>query len=385
MQNVAQGWLVFHLTQSPLMLGLVSFSGQIPILLIAPFAGSLADKLSKKKTVIATQSALAITALILGLLTNLNVIQVWHILVLSFINGIIWAIDVPARQSMIGEIVDEDDLANAVPLTGASFNIARLVGPTIGSILLTKYGAGTCFVINGISYSTMLFSLFAIQTVRNLNVPDDGSLLRRTKVGLQVAWSTRSLRTVLLLEIAISIFGMFYLVQLPALAFAVLELSKAAFALLYTATGIGAVASLGTLALISRWSGRGRIPAFGLTGFSVGMVALGYIGIKAAASAHPQTWVYATAACLVLLGFCGTGMLNSGNALLQANSPEGMRGRLISVHFWAISGCSPIGNLLFGWLGSRGGVPQAFVIGGAIGLGIGLLAIVFARSLRELR
>lgn len=380
-QNVAQGWYVFHLTNDPAMLGLVSFAGQIPIFFLGPFAGIVADVWDKRKVVLTTQALLASTALILALLIGLGLFQIWQIILLSLFNGVVWAVDVPARQALVSELVDEEDIPNAVPLTGATFNTARLVGPLVASLLLANFAVQTCFLFNGLSYSTMLAALFTVRN-RRMKVETGGQdFMRRITDGMRTVIATPAFRTLILIEISASVFGLFYLAQIPAYATVVLN-AGTNLGYLYTATAIGAVSGLGVLALLSR-RGRGRVPAFGLVGFSVGLVGLGLLGMF---SPGPVPAVKAIAClCMVLTGFFGTTILNGCNTLLQSNAPEQLRGRVVAVHFWAVGGFGPVGNILFGWIARQAGVAQSFVIGGAICCFIGLLAVSFAQSVRSLR
>jgi len=382
-QTVAQGQLVYTLTGDPFTLGLVAFSGQIPIFFLTPFFGLVADVLDKRKIVLFTQASLGVTALILGGLVWFEIVKVWHIILLSTINGVIWALDVPARQSLVSELVTEEDIPNAIPLTGATFNIARLLGPAVGGILLASVGLAWCFIVNGLSYSTMLIGLLLVRNRRNLKVATDSqTFLTRITEGLRTVLHNAAFRTLILLEISVSVFGLFYISQMPAFNGIVSHGDDHILGYLYTATGVGAVAALGTLAWLSRAKRRGRFPALAMIGFSLCVSALGFVGLM-----HGSFRLILTLSlvCLVGTGFFGTTILNGCNTLLQSNAPEHLRGRVVAVHFWAIGGFGPIGNLICGALARAFGVPQAYMIGGAICLVIGLSLAMFARSVDSLK
>jgi MFS family permease len=383
-QTVAQGWLVYHLTRDPATLALVSFAGQAPVFFMGPFTGAVADSFDKRRVVIVTQTSLALTALTLAAVTLFGYVEVWHILLLGLLNGIIWSFDVPARQSLISELVDTEDIANAIPLTGATFNVARLVGPSIGGILLASVGPGVCFLVNGLSYAAMLSGLLAVRPRSEARVEDTQPAFQRMTEGIRTVARTPAFRTLILLEIVISVFGLFYIVQLPAYAADVLGTGKQGLGYLYSAIGVGAVSGLGTLAMLSRYRGRGRVPALAMTGFSLGLLALGLVGIAIADGSSLHASLVA-GLCLVVTGYCGTTMLNGTNTLLQANAAEHLRGRVVGVHFWALSGLGPIGTLLFGEIAARIGVSESFLVGAIICLVVALPSVFFARSVRHLR
>jgi MFS family permease len=384
-QIVAQGWLVYDLTRDPSMLGLVTFMQQVPAFFIAPFGGALADQFNKRRTVMATQGTLALSALTLAALTIGGVVQVWHIMALGLLNGTVRAFDWPSRQSLISELVERDDLPNAIPLTGATFNIARFVGPAVGGLLLEAVGPGLCFLVNGISFATILIGLAALRP-RPIQLEEKlMPLMQRVTEGVRVVIATPAFRTLVMLEVCLSTFGMFYVAQLPAFAEGVIQVGEKGLGYLYSAMGVGAVSGLGMLALLSRWEGRGRLPAIAMNGFGLCLVSLGAIGVHAIGLVRPWAMEPLALLAMALIGFCSTSMLNAANALLQANAEDQVRGRVLAVHFWALIGVAPFGNLGFGYVAKSIGVAPSFVIGGTLCLLVAFPTALIAKSVRSLR
>ena len=219
MQQVALGWLVYRLTDSAFLLGLVGFSSQIPTFILASIAGVLADRYSKHKIIIVTQILAMIQASILAYLTLSDSIQIWHILLLSLFSGLINAFDMPTRQSFVIEMVDDrNDLPNAIALNSSVFNAARLIGPTLAGLLITAVGEGICFLVNAISYVTVIVSLLLMNIQPQNNNQMNGKVLDGLKEGIKYAYNFKPIRTLLLLIGLVSLTGMPYTVLMPVFA-----------------------------------------------------------------------------------------------------------------------------------------------------------------------
>src|SRR6202167_6499480 len=280
MQSVAQSWLVYRLTGSPALLGLVSFSGQIPIFLLSPIAGYAADRLNRHRVVIATQSSSMLLALVLAALTLTDRIRIWELFVLATLLGVVNAFDIPARQSFLVEMVGRGDLMNAIALNSSMFNGARIIGPAIAGILVAKIGEGWCFFANGISYIAVIWGLLLMKVKPFQPAPASMSAWETIREGFQYVGGTAPIRAIVLLIAIISFAGMPYMVLMPIFADRILHVGAQGLGLLMGATGVGALG--GALLLASRTR---------LTGFTV--------------------WIPSAAACfaLALAGFAASGKM----------------------------------------------------------------------------
>jgi MFS family permease len=372
-QNVGQGWLVFELTRSESLLGLLTLFSAGPMMILTPFGGWLADRFDKKVILTFTQSALALTALTLALAVHLGFASFPLIAGLAAISGTAAAIDIPTRQAMISVIVPKEDLANAVPLNAATFNLARLAGPAVGGFLLERYGAATCYFVNGISFLALIVAIRLIRTDAFPNSEMSGKMLENLKEGFQYVMNRRDFRLLTAMVFCTAFFGMFYLALLPALAKDKLGLGGNGLGMLMTSTGVGAVVGLLLLAGLSRLPQRGLLLATAMGG-----VGLGSLGLSL--SARPWEAMVA----LAVLGAGGSMFLSGANATYQALCPPEIRGRVIALHIWAVAGANPLGAVLFGWVSERIGLEGAFAIGGSAVLGMSLAVYLFAPPIREL-
>src|SRR5271168_3242278 len=272
MQNVAQAWLVYRITGSPVLLGVVGFAGQIPIFLFAPLGGLAADRLNRHRVVIGTQVASMILAFILAVLTLLHIIRVWEIVVLSALLGVVNAFDVPARQSFLIEMVVREDLMNAIALNSSMFNGARIIGPAIAGILVAKIGEGWCFFGNGISYIAVIVGLMMMRVQRPARRAPAASPWAHTIEGFRFVRNTAPMRDILLLLGLVSLVAMPYTILMPIFADKILHGGARGLGILMGATGIGAL--LGALTLASRTGvqGLGRWVAFSCAGFGVSLI-----------------------------------------------------------------------------------------------------------------
>ena len=353
MQSVAQGWLVYSLTHSPLLLGLTSFAGQVPVFFVAPFGGTLSDRVDRRRLLMLTQALSMLQAAILATLTLTHVVQVWEIVTLAFSMGLINAFDVPTRQAFTIEMVGRDDLRNAIALNSVMFNLARVIGPSAAGLLVAVAGEGVCFALNALSYAAVLASLFFMQIVpRERPAPEHP--LKEMLAGFSYAWHTRPIRVALMLVAVSSCFGASYLALMPAFARDVLHQGSEGLGFLMASVGVGAL--FGAYVL-SRVHDRHLMltPVLAAAGFGVSLILF--------SNSHwlplSMLLLLPTAFSLMLLG-------GSTNTILQTVSEDRMRGRVVAFYAMAFMGMMPWGSLLLGWLATRIGVGEGVTAGGAV-------------------
>jgi MFS family permease len=372
MQSVALGWLVYRLTDSAFLLGLVGFSSQIPTFILASFAGVLADRYNKHKIIITTQTLAMLQAFILAFLTLNNSIQIWHIILLSLFSGLINAFDMPTRQSFVIDMVDDrNDLPNAIALNSSVFNAARLIGPTIAGFVISALGEGLCFLINAISFLTVILALLMMNIPHKENNHRNEKVLEGVKEGIKYAYNFKPIRALLLLIGLVSLTGMPYTVLMPVFAKDILLGNSQTLGFLFGAVGTGAL--IGAIYLASRKSvlGLGRWIAV-----ASGIFSLGLLFFSFSRNIHLS---------IILMLFTGFGMMMqmaSTNTLLQTLVDDNKRGRVMSLYVMAFMGTAPFGSFMAGTLASTFGAPYTVLSSGIICL-IG--AIIFYKNLPELR
>lgn len=364
MQTVAQSWLVYRLTGSSVLLGTVAFAGQIPILLLAPIGGTLADRHNRHRIVIATQISAMVLAFILAVLTMTGRIHVWHIVVLGALLGVVNAFDIPARQSFIVEMVGKEDLMNAIALNSSMFNGARVLGPAVAGILVASIGEGWCFFANSVSYLAVIAGLLMMH-LGPRRVPDrTASALESIVEGFRYARRTGPIRALLLLVGLVSLVGMPYTVLMPVFADAILHGGAKGLGILMGATGLGALCGALTLANRSGLKGLGTWAAAAAAGFGLGLVLFSL-----------SRWFWVSAVLLVGTGFCMMLQMACTNTLLQSMVPDRLRGRVMALYSMMFMGMAPFGALFAGLVASRLGAPITVTMGGvACVLGAGAFA-----------
>lgn len=371
MQSVAESWLVYRLTHSSAILGLVVFTGRIPVLLLATIGGAVADRHNRHRIVIGTQVASMVLAFILAGLTLSGVVQVWQIFALSTCLGIVNAFDIPARQSFIVEMAGREDLTNAIALNSSVFNGARIIGPAIAGILVAAIGEGWCFFVNGVSYIAVIGGLFMMDIHPTRSVRPTVSALAHIVEGFHFAWTSRPIRALLLLLGVTSLTGMPFTVLMPIFADRILHGGARGLGILMGLSGVGALA--GALFLAARPSirGLGKVIAGSSLGFGASLILFGLSRIF---------WL--SGLVLVLVGFFMLSQMASSNSLIQAMSPDRLRGRIMAVYSMMLLGMAPLGALFAGFLAQRIGAPLTVVIGGAA---CGAASLVFGSRLSSLR
>jgi len=371
MQQVAMSWLVYRLTDSALLLGVIGFVSQFPAFLMAPFAGALADRWSRYRMVMGAQVLAMLQATALALLVLSSEVDVWHLIALAAVAGIINGIDIPARQSLLVRLVGgQDDLPNAIALNSSMFNAARLVGPATAGLLIGLVGEGTVFVLNALSYVAVLGALTMIRLPPE-STERQGAVLRDIREGFGYAFGFAPIRDLLAVLAVVSLVGIPYVVLFPIFARDVLAGDASTLGLLTSCAGLGALA--GALALASRRTvrGLGRLIAMSTALFGASLIGFG---------ASRTLWI--SCVLLVASGFGVLVTTASINTVLQTLVGDEMRGRIMSLYTMAFVGMTPIGSLVGGAVAGRLGAPLTVAAGG---FGCLAISIWFGRRLGPLR
>ena len=356
MQQIAMGWLVYRMTNSAFLLGLIGFSSQICILFISPFAGVLSDRMNRHRILIATQSLAMVQAFILATLTLTGTIAVNHIVILSLFLGLVNSFDIPNRQAFVVELVEKrEDLGNVIALNSFLFNGARLVGPSIAGILISILGEGMCFLLNGVSFIAVIIALLAMKVIFNKREKEKTQVLKGLKEGFAYAFGFPPIRSIIFFLGWISVMGMACTTLMPIFAKDILHGGSQTYGFLMAAIGVGAI--IGAIYLASRKSvlGLGRIIAIASGIFGMGLISFSLSRIL---------WL-----SLFLLLLAGFGMmvhLASSNTILQTMVDDDKRGRVMSIYSMAFMGMAPFGSLAGGSLAARIGASYTLIIGGAL-------------------
>ena len=371
MQMVAQAWLIYRLTGSAALLGLIGFAGQIPVFLLAPLGGVVADRAKRHRVLVVTQSLMMGLALILASLTLFEIIEVWQIFALASLLGLANAFDIPARQALIVELVEREDLVNAIALNSSMVNRARIVGPAVARLVVATVGEGWCFLLNGLSYVAVVSALLRMQVVAPVARPAPTSAWQSVVEGFSFAWHTTPVRALLLLLGLVSLMGMPYAVLMPIFADRVLAGGPDAYGILMSASGIGALAAAASLTVRKSVRGLGRWVAASAAGFGGCLIAF---------SLSRSLWL--STLLLVPAGFFMMMEMASSNTLIQSMVPDRLRGRVMSVYSMMFMGMAPLGALMAGALAEPLGAPATVAMGGTICIGGGL---IFGLRLPQLR
>jgi MFS family permease len=363
MQSTAQLWLVYKLTNSAALLGVFGFANQIPILVLASVGGYVGDRYNRHLGVIWTQTASMILAFILAALTLLHLIQVWHLIVIAFLVGIVNAFDVPIRQAFLVQMVGKEDLPNAIALNSSMFNGARVVGPAIAGFAIAWIHEGWCFFLNGVSFVAVILALLAMRIAKGEAKPVVGSPWQNFLQGFRFAMGDWPIRSALLLLSVLSLFGLQYSVFLPLFAGQVLHRGADGFGLLMSAAGVGAV--LGALQFAARTTYKGL--ARWIAGMAV-ILSICLIGF----SVSKEFWL--SAGLLFVIGFAATSQMAATNTTVQNRVPDELRSRVMAVYATMFMGVQPIGSLLAGGVAKRLGAPRTLEIFGVLVL---LASLVF--------
>jgi MFS family permease len=373
MQNVAMSWLVYRLTGSVFLLGVVGFANQIPSFFFSPVAGVISDQYNRRTIMIWAQVLFMVQALLLSILTLLGIIQVWHIISLSLLFGFIMVFDTPARHSLVVDLVtDRKDLGNAIALNSAMFNAARLIGPGIAGIVIAITGEGICFLLNAFSFVMIILALWKIKVQSIPKQPEHLNIIDNLKAGYHYTFGFAPIKFLILILAVISLMGMPFLVLLPAYAREILSGDSKTLGFLMSSAGLGSL--LAALYLASRIGTNGlfRILIFATILFGTGIMAL--------ALSH-QSWL-----AYSMMFLCGFGMIASIasiNTLIQSTISDDMRGRVMSFYAVALMGMNPLGSFLAGSSASTIGIRYTLLIGGAVCVITGFIIALIRNKLKS--
>lgn len=382
MQNVAQPWLVYRLTGSPLALGLVSFSQTLPILMFALPGGVIADRVDKRRMILTTQTTAMILAFLLAALTWTGAVQVWHVMLIAFVLGCSDAFDMPARQVFVAETVGKEDLMNAIALNSTMFNTARIIGPALAGVLVATVGEAGAFSLNGISYMAVIGMLLMMKVSAPLvTLPQQGSLWLNLKEGLRYVRSNKTVSTLLGIMAVQSIFGFTYSTLMPVFARDVLQVGAEGQGLLLSATAFGSLIGALILASLGSFHHKGWLVSGGAFVFSSALLLF----------ALSRSFVLSMLV-LPLVGGAMILQMSSTQTLIQTSVPDALRGRVMSVWMMTVRGMQPFAGLqggsmaaLFSVLyGTSNGAPLAVAIGAVICLVVAVTVFLRASYVREL-
>jgi MFS family permease len=367
MHNTAQPYLAYRISGRPLDLGIIGFAATLPTLLLALPAGVLVERWDKRKTVIVSQSIMALQAFGLAFLTFTGNIEIWHITVFALIFGSASAVEITARQAMLIELAGRDALPSAIALQTTVFNIGRVLGPLAAAWLLTSTGTeGSVFMANGVSFLFVIGGLFFAHTRFKLprEINEHKSLGAEFKEGLTFIRKNSVVNSIILMAALIGFFGMPLLQQIPALARDVLgtltdteSIVAERTSLLYAAQGAGALAAALMATVLSSSRKKGQWVLTGQIAFILPLIALGYV-----------TKLQTSTTLLLLIGWGTVTQLVAMNTLIQLKVPNELRGRVFSIYLWALQGVAPFGSLLIGWIAQNWGIPLSALIGGLVSL-----------------
>lgn len=374
MTRIATSWLVYRLTDSALLLGVVGFAGQLPTFLLAPFAGVWVDRLNRHRLLLVTQVLAMLQVLVLAFLTLTNAINVHGILWLSVFQGIINAFDMPARQAFLVEMIeDPHDLANAIALNSSMVNMARLIGPSIGGIVIGIVGEGICFLIDGISYIAVIASLFAMKLTPVATRRTRGGMTSELREGWQYVSSFAPVRSILILLAIVSLFGMPYTVLMPVFASEVLHGNSYTLGFLMAATGIGALVSALRLAARRSVLGLGKVVSLSAATFGAGLIAFSF-----------SRTIWLSLPLMFVVGFGMMQQMAASNTIIQTLASDDMRGRVMSYYTMAVVGMAPFGSLLAGSVANAFSAPSTLLVTGVFCVAGGVWFYTQLKSIRPL-
>ncbi|MBW6472446.1 MAG: MFS transporter [Anaerolineaceae bacterium] len=355
MQATAQSYLLFELTGSPVMLGIAGFASGIPIWLFSLYSGLISDRFSRRKVILFAQTSMMVLGFILAILTFMDLVQPWHIIVLAFLLGTANAFDAPARQSFVVDMVPKDDLTNAIALNSSVFNLGTIVGPAVAGLIYAWLGPAWCFTINGISFLGVIAALLMMNVPPRKITALKKSPFSDLKDGLRFAVGHVEIRYLLINLAAVAMFSFSLMTLMPDWANTVLKGDVTTNGLLLSARGAGSLAAALMIANLGSRVVRGKIWTFGGLVMPFAIFLLGSIRIL------PVSIIM-----LVVLGWSLMSVVNISNALIQTHVPDHLRGRVMSIYILVFMGSYPIGALLVGWLADMYGSPTTMIICGVV-------------------
>ena len=372
MQTTAQGFLIFELTHSPAYLGYVGFASGVPTWLLTLYGGVIADRVPRRTLLTITQSAMMVFAFILATLTFLHVVQPWHVVVLSFLLGAANSFDAPARQAFVGEMVDREDLTNAIALNATMFHTATAIGPAVAGATYALFGPAWCFTINGISFIAVIVALQMMKLKPHDGPKEIGSMLSEFKEGIQYVTRHEVVRVVIGMIAVNSLFTMSLTTLIPAWSVSILHGDATTNGFLYSARGIGSLIGALIIASLGRITYRGKLVTLGSFAAPLLLVVFGLL-----------SWLPAS---LVVLAGVGVGtimIMNLANAIVQTSTPEHLRGRVMGAYTWIFFGFMPLGSLWTGEMASRVGLSEAVILNAVLAIVAASIVWFFFPKLRK--
>lgn len=371
MQTAAQSWLVLTITDSPFLLGLLGVAQFTPVLLFSLPAGVFVDRFPKRSIVLLTQTISMILALILAILVFTDSVQYWHIFLLALGLGMVKTLDIPARQSFMIELVGRDVVLNAVALNSTVMNLGRVVGPAVAGVVMALVGAGWCFLVNGVTFLAVIFGLLKIDVEPVIKKRPKGTVIPDIKEGLVYLFSKPILTTTTLILAIVSTFGMNYSVLIPVFARNQLGLDAQGYGLLMSALGVGSM--LGALIVASSSSrGPNRVRLFVVPFITSSLFMI---------MAFNRSYAF-SALLIGLMGFANIFFTTTANSLMQINSDNEFRGRVMSVYSLVFAGSTPIGNMFVGSIADKAGGGSAFFWAGVVTFFL-VAATIIAHKIRK--
>lgn len=354
-QTTAQSWLVFQLTNSAFLLGLVGFLGSMPIFLLSLFGGVLADRINKRKILIATQSAFMCLAFLLAVLTQLKIITPFQIMLIALFNGAVMAFDAPSRQAVVVELVGKAHLPNAIALNSVAFSSSRIIGPALAGILVAVIGMSGCFYINGISFLAVIIALFLIRVDNSQKRQSSKPLIKDLKEGLIFVKNHPLILILITMVGMVSLFGLSYVILMPIFANDILKVGVKGLGLLMSCAGIGALIGALILAHLGDFQYKGKFLIFSSIIYSLCLILFSLSKVY-----------LLSLLVLVLLGGTSVSAIALINTILQARVPDIFRGRVMGVFMITFAGIMPFGSLIAGGLAQGLGVSATVMISGVI-------------------
>ncbi|MDP4158724.1 MAG: MFS transporter [Bacillota bacterium] len=364
MQNIGQTWLVFSLTGSPLLVGLLGAVQFLPLTVFSLFAGVVIDKYPKKQILLITQFVSMILAFSLAALVFTQTVRYVYVLILAFILGLTNTIDMPTRQAFTIEMAGKKDLMNAIALNSATFNLARIIGPAIGALVMASFGAGWCFFLNGLSFLAVLMSLFKIRVNPYVRTKASNKVFREIQDGLKYIASESMLLQTILMVLIIGVFVFNYNVLIPVFSKNVLHQGEKVYGLLMSALGLGSLLGALMVSIKSKSGPKIKVLVSSAMMISIMLILVSFSSLY-----------YYTAILLVITGIFNIWFSTTANSTLQITAKDEFRGRVMSVYSLVFAGATPLGNLFAGEITDRYGVNTAFLLSGVLTILLVLLIV----------
>ena len=372
MQSIALSWLVYRLSNSAILLGVIGFVSQLPSFILSPLAGVYADRWNRRYMLICTQALLMLQSLTLAALVLSGVVAVWHLIALALFSGIVNAFDAPARQSFVIDMIEQkEDLGNAIALNSAIFNGSRLIGPSLAGIIIAATGEGICFLINGFTYLAIISALWAMHINPKEHLVQNTPVLQELKDGFSYVYNHIPIRSLLILVAIVSLVGMPYIVLMPIFAKEILRGGPSTLGFLMASSGVGALTGAIFLASRRDFKDTGRLIPVAAIIFGTGLIAFSF----------SRVFIY-SCALMLMTGFGLMVQMALSNTSLQTIVDDDKRGRVMSFYTMAFMGMAPFGSLLAGSLAHRIGAPNTLLLGG---LACVAGALVCARNIPAFR